>query len=219
MKTVLFHGPSGSGKDTQVELLVKDYDFENIGTGEMFRKMYSEGDVDAINAHRYWSKGKFVPDKLTYKMLKKWIKQFRVDKNWAFVSVVRSPGQISLFDDVLKDANRELNYFVHFMLSEEKAIERMSLRWVCPNCHATYHEKYKQENVKGYCDKCGTKLIQREDDQPERIKMRLREYNKTIDPILNHYRDKGILIEIDASPSIEDIHKIVVEKLKLKVLE
>jgi adenylate kinase len=219
MKTVLFHGPSGSGKDTQVELLVKDYNFENIGTGEMFRKMYSEGDLDAIKAHQYWSKGKFVPDELTYKMLKKWIKQFDSEKNWAFVSVVRTPDQISRFDDVLANANRELDYFIHFLLSEEKAIERMSLRWVCPNCHATYHEKYKQEQVKGYCDRCGTKLVQREDDRPERIKLRLREYNKGIDRIVEHYKENGKLIEIDASPSIEEIHKVVVEKLKLNELE
>jgi adenylate kinase len=219
MKTVLFHGPSGSGKDTQVELLVKDYNFENIGTGEMFRKMYSEGDLDAIKAHQYWSKGKFVPDELTYKMLKKWIKQFDPEKNWAFVSVVRTPDQISRFDDVLANANRELDYFIHFLLSEEKAIERMSLRWVCPNCHATYHEKYKQEQVKGYCDRCGTKLVQREDDRPERIKLRLREYNKGIDRIVEHYKENGKLIEIDASPSIEEIHKVVVEKLKLNELE
>jgi adenylate kinase len=219
MKTILFHGPSGSGKDTQVELLVKNYNFENIGTGEMFRKMYSEGDLDAIKAHQYWSKGKFVPDQLTYKMLKKWVKKFDSEKNWAFVSVVRTPEQIPLFEDVLSNANRELDYFIHFILSDEKAIERMSLRWVCPNCDATYHEKYKPEKVKSYCDRCGTKLVQREDDRPERIKLRLREYKKGIDRIVEHYKDKGKLIEIDASPSIEDIHKVVVEKLELNKLE
>jgi adenylate kinase len=215
MKTILFHGPSGCGKDTQVELLVKNFNFENIGTGEMFRRMYSQGDLDAIKAHEFWSKGRFVPNELTYKMLKNWVKQFNQDKNWAFVSVVRDPGQIPLFEEVLKDSNKELDHYVHFTLSEEAAIERMSLRWICPNCDATYHEKYKQESVKGYCDKCGTKLVQRVDDQPERIKMRLMEYNRTIEPILKHYKDKGILIEIDASPSIEEIHKEVVEKLGL----
>jgi adenylate kinase len=219
MKTVLFHGPSGSGKDTQVELLVKDYNFENIGTGEMFRRMYSEGDLDAIKAHQYWSKGKFVPDKLVYKMLESWIKQFDPEKNWAFVSVVRTPEQIPLFEEVLKKANRELDYFVHFLLSEEEAVERMSLRWVCPNCDATYHAKYKPEKVKGYCDRCGTKLVQREDDRPERIKLRLREYEKGIDKIVKHYKDQGILLEIDASPSIQEIHKEVVKKLKLNELE
>ncbi len=215
MKTILFHGPSGSGKDTQVELLVKNYNFENIGTGEMFREMYSKGDIDAIKAHQYWSKGKYVPNKLTYKMLNKWVKNFDQEKHWAFVSVVRDPGQIPLFDEVLQEVNRDLDYFIHFTLSEEEAIERMSLRWVCSNCGATYHEKYKREEVEGYCDRCGTKLSQRVDDRPDRIKSRIREYNRTIEEILSHYKEIGTLIEIDASPSIEEIHEVVVEKLKL----
>jgi adenylate kinase len=218
MRTVLFHGPSGSGKDTQVDLLVNGYNFENIGTGSMFREMYSQGDIDAIKAYQFWSKGKWVPDVLTYTMLKKWIKQFNQEKNWAFVSVVRSRGQVPLFEEMIKEVNRTLDAFVHFTLSEEDAIERLSLRWVCPNCDSIYHEKHKIENVRGYCDKCGTKLIQREDDSPERIKMRMREYNKTIEPIIYHYELEGNLIEIDATPSIEEIHKEVVEKLKLNEL-
>jgi adenylate kinase len=215
MKTILFHGPSGSGKDTQVNLLEEKYDFENIGTGVMFRNMYKEGDIDAIKAHQHWSKGQFVPNELTYSMLNRWVKKFDKTKNWAFVSVVRDPGQIPMFDEVLKSVDRKLDMFVHFTLSEEAAIERMSLRWVCPRCDTTYHEKFKKEKVHGYCDKCGTKLVQREDDQPERIKLRIMEYNKTIEPILKDYRDRGILIEIDATPSIEQIHSVVVAKLGL----
>ena len=215
MKTILFHGPSGCGKDTQVELLVNKYNFENIGTGEMFRRTYADGKIDGIKAFEYWSKGKFVPNELTYSMLKQWVLQFDQDKNWAFVSVVRDSGQIPMFEEVLTSVNRELDAFVHFTLSEEAAIERMSLRWVCSRCDSTYHTKYKKEKVEGYCDKCGTKLSQREDDQPERIKMRLMEYNRTIEPISRYFREKNLLIEIDASPSIEEIHKVVVDKLGL----
>jgi len=215
MKTILFHGPSGSGKDTQVELLERDYNFEGISTGEMFRQMYSQGNIDAIKAHEYWSKGKWVPNELTYKMLGQWVADFNQDKNWAFISVVRDKGQIPLFNELLEKVERKLDAFVHFKLSEEEAIERLSLRWTCSHCGATYHEKYKQEKVKGYCDKCGTKLTQRVDDRPERIKVRMREHERTIEPILKYYEQKGLLIEIDASPSIEEIHKKVVEKLKL----
>ena len=215
MKTILFHGPSGSGKDTQVDLLVQKYEFESIGTGEMFRSMYKEGDVESIKAYQYWSKGQFVPNNLVYSMLNRWIKRFDNSKPWAFVSVVRDAGQIPLFDDLLAKNNRNLDVFVHFLLSEELAIERMSLRKICPNCDTTYHDKYKPEKVNGYCDKCGTKLIRREDDQPEKIKLRLKEYNKTIAPIVQIYRQRGVLIEIDASPSIEEIHTQLIKKLGL----
>ncbi|PKN02568.1 hypothetical protein CVU76_00820 [Candidatus Dojkabacteria bacterium HGW-Dojkabacteria-1] len=215
MKTVLFHGPSGSGKDTQVELLKEKYDFESIATGDMFRTMYKQADLEAIKAYNYWSKGQWVPNELVYSMLNKWVAQFDREKNWAFVSVVREQGQIQMFDKTLESVERKLDHFIYFTLSEEAAIERMSLRWICPNCDSTYHEKFKIEKVKGYCDKCGTKLVQREDDQPDRIRNRIRENNRTIEPILNTYRARGILIEIDATPSIEEIHKEVVLKLGL----
>jgi adenylate kinase len=212
---ILFHGPSGSGKDTQGDLLVKKYGFEKIGTGEMFRNMYEKGDPDAIEAHSHYSKGHFVPNDLTYKMFEKYLDNFDANKDWAFVSVVRDAGQIPLFDNLLEKKNKSLDYFVHFVLSEEAAIERRALRWTCPNCGNTYHEKHKAEKNKGYCDKCGTKLIQREDDTPEKTRSLIQEYNKTIEPILKEYRDRGILVEIDASPTIEEIHKEVIKVLNL----
>lgn len=215
MLTILFHGPSGCGKDTQVELLQKEYDFENIGTGDMFRKLYAEEDEDAIIAHDYINRGEFVSNELVYKMLPKWVSKFDPNKNWAFVSTVRDEGQIPMFDALLEGTGRTLDKFVHFTLSEEAAIERMSLRWICPQCGASYHEKYKKETEKGICDNCCAKLIQREDDQPSKIRKRLEEYNRTIKPILDEYRRRGILVEIDASPSIEEIHKNLVEALGL----
>jgi adenylate kinase len=213
--TILFHGPSGCGKDTQVELLAQKYNFENIGTGEMFRKMYADGDLEAIKAHQYWSKGLFVPNDLAYSMLNRWVETFDKEKNWAFVSVVRDAGQIPMFDKLLQDHGRTLDKFVHFRLSEESAIERMSLRLICSNCGTTYHQKYKPEKVKGFCDKCGTMLSQREDDQPDKIKKRLEEYNRTITPILDEYKSRNILVEIDANPGIEEIHQNLVATLSL----
>jgi len=216
-RTILFHGPSGCGKDTQVELLVKKFNFENIGTGQMIRKLFEENDKDAIVAtKKYTSKGLFVPNSLIYKeMFPKWLKRFDKEKNWAFVSVVREVGQISLFDNLLKTQGRELDLFIHFVLSDEVAIERMSLRKFCPNCGATYHPKFKKEKKEGKCDLCGTALIQRDDDQPEKIISRLEEYNRTIRPILKVYEDRGMLVEVDAAPSIQEIHKEIVKILHL----
>ncbi len=154
MKTFLFHGPSGCGKDTQADLLVQKYGFEKIGTGEMFRKAYQDGDPDGIKAHEYWGTGLFVPNELTYSMLTKWLKNYDGNKSWIFVSVVREIGQIKLFDKTLSDNSRLLDAFVHFKLTEEAAIERMSLRRVCANCETTYHERYKPEKEKEGCFKC-----------------------------------------------------------------
>lgn len=215
MKTILFHGPSGSGKDTQVELLVDRFEIEKIGTGDMFRTMYSEGDIDAIKAYEYWYKGKFVPNDLVYKMFPKWLAKFNKEKDWILVSVVRDIGQVPLLDELLNQYGRKLDVFLHLKLSEEMAIERRTLRWTCPRCSSTYHKKYKKEKVEGYCDKCGMKLSQREDDTLERTKSLYSEYQKTITPILQEYSNRGIVKEVDASPSIEEIHQEIIRQLNL----
>lgn len=217
VKTVLFHGPSGCGKDTQVELLVKDYEFQNIGTGEMIRKLFSEGDENAILATEYTTEGKFVPNEIIYKeMFPKWLERYDNSKNWAFVSVVREVGQIELLDKLLEGKGRKLDLFIHFTLNPEVAVERMSTRKYCPACAATFHPKFKPEQTEGFCTECNAKLVQRDDDKPEKIRKRLEEYARTIDPILEVYKKRGVLIEVDAAPSIEEIHKKVVEVLGLK---
>jgi adenylate kinase len=212
---ILFHGPSGSGKDTQADLLVEKFNFEKIGTGEMFRRMYTEGDPDAVEAHKYYSKGYFVPNDIVYRMFNKWIDSFDVNKDWLFVSVVREKGQISLLDNLLREKGKKLDFFVHFVLREEVAIERRALRWTCPKCEIPYHKKYTPEKLEGFCDNCNGKLIQREDDTPEMTRSLLAEYNKTIAPILKEYRRRGVLVEIDAGPTIEEIHKEVIKALCL----
>lgn len=215
-KTILFHGPSGCGKDTQVDLLVQKYGFENIGTGDMIRKLFVEGDKNAILATEYTSQGKFVPNEIIYnEMFPKWLDRFDSTKNWALVSVVREVGQIKFLDGLLESKNRKLDLFIHFKLSPEVAIERMSVRKYCPKCGTTFHPKFKPEEVKDICDKCSTNLIQRDDDKPEKIVQRLKEYDRTIAPILKEYRERGILVEVDASPSIEVIHQEILKILNL----
>jgi adenylate kinase len=215
MKTFLFHGYPGSGKDTQVNLLVERYGFENIGTGEMIRNMYKDADIQALKAYEYLRKGYLVPNDLIYEMLGRYILQFDSKKKWAFVSVVREPEQVILFDELLQKSQRKLEAFVHLTLSPQNSIERISLRMLCPYCDATYNEKFNPEKNKGYCDYCGTKLVKRDDDQPEKVLVRQKEYEKAIAPILKIYKERNLLIEVDASPSIEEIHKVLVMKLGL----
>ncbi len=207
-KTVLVHGPSGSGKDTQVDLLVDEFGFEKIGTGEMFRALSKQRkDVeDLINS------GKFISSELTYKLLEEWMGNYDMKKDWIFVSVVRTEDQIEYFDELLKKYNRNLDYFIHFSLTPEKAIERMSLRKICSNCGENYHSIHKPEKIEGICDKDGGKLVRRDDDKSEAIKNRLLEYEKSITPILKEYKNRNVLVDIDASFTIEEIH---VEVLKL----
>jgi adenylate kinase len=214
-KTYLFHGPSGAGKDTQVEKLQEKFEFENIGTGQMFRVLLDEGLADAKKAYESWGNGKWVESGLTYKLLEEWMKKYDNNKDWILVSTVREGEQVEMLDDLLKKFGRKLDKVLHFNLSAEDAIARLSVRKSCPKCGGTFHPQWKKEKVDGKCDFCSTELVQRDDDKPEKIKNRISEWNRTIEVIEKPYKDRGLLISIDASPSIEEIHKEVLKALEL----
>ena len=209
-KTILAHGPSGSGKDTQIDLIAQKLGIEKIGTGEMFRVLMKENQ----ELEQMINSGQFIPSEMTYELLTGWMKNYDPGKDWIFVSVVRTFDQIELFDNLLKQYDRDLDHFIHFSLSEEKAVERMNLRKICSLCGEIYHDKYKPEKRENICDKDGAELVRRDDDKPEAIKRRLEEYNKSIEPILAEYKQRGILVDIDASLTIEEIHEEVLKKLR-----
>jgi adenylate kinase len=215
MKTFMFHGPSGSGKDTQVDLLADYLDMAKINTGDMYRTMPGEGDEMAIKwAKKVWEEGLFPKAEITYTLLDRYVKRFDPKKDWVFVSIVRTLDQIPAYDEFIEKQGRELDAFVHFKLDEDVAIKRLSQREFCTVCKKTYHKVHNPSKVDGICDIEGAKLETRPDDQPEQIRARLKQYNESIGPILEHF--KGVLVEIDASSTIDEIHKEIIEKLNLE---
>lgn len=215
MKTYLVHAMSGAGKDTQVDLLEDIMDFERISTGRMLREEYTAGTEMGIKANDYTIQGKFVPTELTYKMLEKWLYKFDAEKDWIFISAVRMEDQIKPFDEVLKAHGRQLDHFIHFYLDDDIAIERRTLRRYCETCDKTYHPDYKPSKVEGICDIDGTKLIQRLDDTMEATVSLIEEYKKDIDPIMDEYKKRGIVIDLDGAPGIQEIHVELVKQLGL----
>lgn len=208
-----FLGPSGSGKDTQAELLAKLCGYEVIGTGDMFRSEYEKKTKEGMEAYKYWSKGKWVPDELVYDLFGSWIKKYDASKPWILVQVVRTEPQVKLLDDLLLEYTKNISLVVYFKLSDEVAVERMSLRRYCPKCGRDYHLIYKKPINDEICDDDGSKLMIRADDYPEAIKQRLSEFREKTSPILDIYRERGMLVEVDADPSIKIIHKDLVKLL------
>ncbi|MEA3357443.1 MAG: nucleoside monophosphate kinase [Patescibacteria group bacterium] len=211
--TMLVLGPSGSGKDTQIDILVEKCMCEKIGTGDMFRVMYEQGVKGSKEANEYIKRGEWVPDKIVYELFAEWLKRYDSEKHWIFSQVVRTKPQVSLLDQLLEGYGRSLGKVIYFSLSDKAAIERMSLRRHCPECGKDYHLKYNKPKKDEVCDDCRVGLVMREDDNPKAILSRLREFNSKTRPILDIYSSRGILIEIDASPSIEEIHKELIVRL------
>lgn len=195
---VLFIGPSGSGKDTQADLLRDNLGFEVISTGQLLRDEMKKGTELGEEIKTYYDSGAFAPDETVYKLVGEFI-----DKNEAedfiLTGAIRRVTQISLLDSVLEKIGDPIDLVVNFVLDEQTAIERLSHRLVDPETGDIYHEHLNPPPA-------GLNTIKRSDDTPGAIKKRLSEYNKYNDDIVAEYEKRGIIENMDASGSVEDIH-------------
>jgi adenylate kinase len=128
----------------------------------------------------------------------------------------RTLGQAAFLDKFLKDINREINIVLAIEVQDEEIIRRLAGRRYCPACGRGYHIIYDPPRVDEICDNDGTKLIQREDDRPETIRERLRVYRERTAPLIDYYKNKGLLESVDGSGSIEEVHKLILERTERK---
>lgn len=189
MKIVIF-GPSGSGKGTQAELLSKKLKIPTISMGELFRETYEKKTKDGIEAESYWGKGKWVPGKLTFKILKHALDKAR--KGFILDGYPRREDQIPYLEKYLKKRGEKIDWAILLWVSDEEAIKRLLLR------------AKKDVKAKGKA---------RPDETKEIIKLRLASYHKTVDPIIDYYRKKGILMEVDGERPIEAIFEDITARL------
>lgn len=212
---LLFIGPSGSGKDTQADILARDFGYKIISTGELLRTEMANKTELGVQAETYVNQGKWVPDAIVYEVLGNYLQKLD-SKNIILTGVVRTPEQVELLDSSLQKIGTELNKVVYFELSPEESVKRLSGRWICPKDNQNYHTIYKPSKIEGVCDLCGTKLIQREDDKPVAILKRLEEFKKNNEKILEKYKLVNKLLKLDASLSIEEISNNLLKELNLK---
>lgn len=204
---VLFLGPSGCGKDTQAQMLIEEFGFKQLSAGDFFRKEIAEGDEEGRRLKEYLDTGVLVPNDLWYQVVKKHIKKNISEGRIIFQGVVREVQQKEIIDEILEECGFPLQAVIHFDLSIEDAIERMSLRRSCSKCGKIYHLKFDPPQQAEVCDLDGEKLVQRDDDTGEAIKGRISFYQNNIKPILKYYKDKNILWHIDGGKSIPEVYK------------
>lgn len=184
-------GPSGSGKGTQAELLSKKLRIPAISMGNLFRRAYEEKTPAGIRAETYWGKGRWVPDSLTFKILKPALDQC---KNGFIVDgFPRTFAQIPILEEYLSRRHLRIDRVINLKISDKESIKRLLLR------------ARRDKETKGKA---------RSDETAEKIKNRLQEYCRTATPILEHFQKKGILLEINGERPIEEIHHKIMEKLQ-----
>lgn len=196
----MFIGPQGCGKGTQSELLSEEFNMPVYSTGELLREEKRKGSKLGKKIAKLIDNGILVPADLIYKIIKEKIKN---KEDYIIDGFPRNISQVKIAKDIEFDKVFLLN------ISDKIVLERLSGRETCKNCGSVYHVKLKKSKVKGKCDKCNGELYIRDDDKEEAIKQRLKIYKKETMPVVEYYRKKGVLVEIDASRSIKEIYEDV----------
>ncbi len=207
VKTIIFLGPPGAGKGTQSQLLKDRNGFVQISTGDLLREAVKNQTPLGLKAKEYMNEGKLVPDELIISLIEEKLKEYK-DSNIIFDGFPRTIPQAESLNKLLKEFNREINAVILFKIEDEEVIKRLSGRRVCSNCGAVYHIVYNPPKTDEVCDKCGTKLIQRDDDKEEVIRKRLEVYHQQTKPLIDYYKDK--ILEIDATDEPENVYKKII---------
>ena len=188
-------GAPGTGKGTVAGILTQKLGIPQVSTGDIFRKNIKEGTELGIIADKYISKGNLVPDEITIEIVKNRLNDKDVENGVILDGFPRTVHQAEELDKMLEEKGKKVDVVVNLTTPEEEIIERIVNRRVCsnPECKTIYNVVLQPPKVEGICDKCGSKLIQRQDDTVETVKSRLKSYFELTSPLVDYYDNKGIL--------------------------
>jgi adenylate kinase len=215
MRLILI-GPPGSGKGTQAKLLSQRLRLTHIGTGDMLRDAIRRGTPAGRAAKPHVASGQLVPDDLVNQIIADYfLKEHPLD-GFVVDGYPRTLPQAMSFEQVLRQQYVGLDAVVLLEVDDEEIVKRMSGRWVCSNsaCGTPYHTIFKPPRVPGICDVCGSKLIQRIDDQEQTVRKRLQIYHASHDELIEYYRKQGLLKEVPGVGDIETIYARIVKALE-----
>lgn len=202
---IVLLGPPGAGKGTQAKLISGKLGLPHISTGEIFRENLRNKTKLGEMAGDFINRGELVPDDVTIAMVKERLSRSDCEKGALLDGFPRTAAQAMAFDKLLLDMDGRVIAVPYIKVAENILIERLAGRWTCPVCNRVYHEKFNPPKTKGRCDFDHGELNQREDDQTETVTKRIRVYLEQTKPLINYYQQKGILLEIDGSQSIDAV--------------
>lgn len=210
-------GLPGAGKGTQAQKIVEDFDIPHISTGDIFRAAMKNGTPMGIEAKKYIDKGELVPDEVTNGIVTERLAQDDTKNGFMLDGFPRNLAQANALNEMLAEDGRKLDAVVNIHVEPSVLVDRLSGRFICKNCGATYHKLYNQPKVEGTCDVCGHhEFFQRDDDKPATVKNRLDVNIKLNTPLVDFYEKQGVLHQINGEQDIDKVYqdvKTVLESL------
>lgn len=213
---LIIMGPPGAGKGSQAAKLIKYYNIPHISTGDMFRaQLKSQSPLGKI-VQSYINEGKLVRDSLTNEIVKDRLLADDVQTSFLLDGYPRNINQAESFDLLMANKNWHIDGVINIQVDNDLLLGRTTGRRVCPKCGATYHVKTNKPKVEGICDIDGTPLVQREDDLAATVKHRLEVYYEQTEPVIDYYKSKGLLMNVDGFGTIDEVFNRVIKRIDSK---
>ena len=210
---VVFLGPPGAGKGTQAKFLEEKYEACQVSTGDILRKAVRDRAPLGKKASEYLDKGELVPDDIMLKLVAERLREKDCQKGFILDGFPRTVAQAEGLEGILRNLGCGLDFVFCIQVPHGVIIQRLSGRRSCKKCGSLYHAVFNPPRREGFCDRCDGELYQRQDDLAETIAARLRVFETQTSPLVDYYRKKGLLKEINGVGSVEEIRARVFQAL------
>jgi adenylate kinase len=209
MSRLVFLGPPGAGKGTQAHELAREWGVPAIATGDMLREAVAAGTVLGRQAKSYMDRGALLPDDVIVGLVAERLGQPDARRGFILDGFPRTIPQAEALDRLLQELGRPLDRVILFEISEAELLRRLTGRRSCPACQATYHLISAPPRRPGVCDRCGSALVERDDDREATVRHRLTVYADQTRPLVAYYRDRGLLTPVSGEGSIEAVRAVI----------
>lgn len=204
MKVVMLGAP-GAGKGTQAKMIAAKYNVPHISTGDIFRANIKEGTELGKKAKSFMDQGLLVPDELVVDLVVDRLQQNDCSNGYVLDGFPRTIPQAKALDAALANAGAKLDFALDIDVADDFIVKRMGGRRACLTCGATYHIVNIPPKAEGICDTCGGELVLRDDDKPETVEKRLSVYHEQTQPLIDYYKNSGILVTLDGTQDMNEV--------------
>jgi len=206
-------GPPGAGKGTQAQVVSEKLNLVHVSSGDIFRENLKNQTELGKTAQGYMERGELVPDEVTIAMIRERLARPDCKRGALLDGFPRTPAQAEALSRMIEDLGDRVALVPYISVPPEVLIERLSGRWTCRAQGHVYHQMYNPPKQDGVCDVDGSELYQREDDKPETVRRRIEVYMEQTSPLIEYYRGKGLLVELDGTQPIDVVTEALLAEI------